>query len=270
MDALGGRPTFVRAVVDKSATSADELASRLSSELKISFGLDFDDESEKVPPNSASVRACCGARAVPTGPRPNAAHSSFQVSTSRRTSPDGWSIGWASRPTGNYAPMVRYEDPIEKKNPARTVRRRQALENTLLSLAGEADTVPVGHGHLLEVVSRIGGKALTIIAAHDLDTKVDDEQDTISRFQSLDRGIEQSLTRTRSEQTPLLLVAALFRNAKLFPQFEFSRGTRIRRWQLLRFFEGADGTFRPDEENLDRLREQIATLSRRDGLHVSP
>ena len=47
---ISNRPVFVRTILDKSQSSANDAASRLSSELNVAFGYQFDDESENVRP----------------------------------------------------------------------------------------------------------------------------------------------------------------------------------------------------------------------------
>ena len=49
---ISNRPVFVRTILDKSQASPNDAATRLSSELKVAFGYQFDDESENVRPLS--------------------------------------------------------------------------------------------------------------------------------------------------------------------------------------------------------------------------
>ena len=127
----------------------------------------------------------------------------------------------------------------------------------------QPNSAPFGYDQLLDVINSVGKDTLTVIAAHDLRTPPGSKEATIERFREIDRRIDQTLASKRVENAPLMRIAVLLRNANLFPALEFSRNSRVRDWQLLRIFKGADGTYKPDEANLERLREYAVDLARR-------
>ena len=190
----------------------------------------------------------------------------IRTRTGLRNSRDGWNGFWAE--TSRSSAIVHYEDPSAKGDLDNS-RRREVVEDCLLSAVTneepplQPDSAPFGYDQLMDVINSVGKDTITVIAAHDLRTPPGSKEATIERFREIDRRIDQTLASKRVENAPLMRIAVLLRNANLFPALEFSRNSRVRDWQLLRIFKNADGTYRPDAANLERLREYAADLARR-------
>jgi hypothetical protein len=262
---ISSRPVFVRAILDKSQSSANDAASRLSSELNVAFGYQFDDESDNVRPLSNCPKVLWR----PGGPdwAPPAAGPLLYSNTDQPAEFGRWLEKLLGRSLEGSA-IVHYEDPSAKGDQDNSIRR-QVVEGCLLSAVTneepplQPDAAPFGYDQLLDVINSVGKDTLTVIAAHDLRTPPGSKEATIERFREIDRRIDQTLASKRVENAPLMRIAVLLRNANLFPALEFSRNSRVRDWQLLRIFKGADGTYKPDEANLERLREYAVDLARR-------
>jgi hypothetical protein len=268
---ISSRPVFVRTILDKSLSNPQDLASRLSSELKVAFGYQFDDESDNVRP----LNNCPKILWRPGGPDwaqpakgPLLYSSADQAADLAR-----WLEKLLGLSSGGCA-IVHYEDPSAKGDLDNS-RRREIVENCLLSAVTneepplQPDSAPFGYDQLMDVIDSVGKDTLTVIAAHDLRTPPGSKEATIERFREIDRRIDQTLASKRVENPPLMRIAVLLRNANLFPALEFSRNSRVRDWQLLRIFKNSDGTYKPDTANLERLRDYAADLARRrPGLHT--
>ena len=262
---IANRPVFVRAILDKSQASANDAATRLSSELKVALGYQFDDESENVQP----LNNCPKVLWRPGGPEwvPSATGPLLYSNTDQPPEFGRWLEKLLGRNLGSSA-IVHYEDPSSKGDLDNS-RRREVLEDCLLSAVTneepplQPDSAPFGYDQLMDVINSVGKDTITVIAAHDLRTPPGSKEATIERFREIDRRIDQTLASKRVEDAPLMRIAVLLRNANLFPALEFSRNSRVRDWQLLRIFKNADGTYKPDAANLERLREYAADLARR-------
>ena len=262
---ISQRPVFVRTIVDKSQASPNDVASRLSSELRVAFGYQFDDESEHVRP----LGDCPKILWRPGGAdwSPAVAGPLIYSSTDQPAEFARWLEKLLGRNLGSSA-IVHYEDPSAKGDLDNS-RRREVLEGCLLSVVAseepalQPDSAPFGYDQLMDVINSVAKDNITVIAAHDLRTPPGSKEATIERFREIDRRIDQTLASKRVEDAPLMRIAVLLRNANLFPALEFSRNSRVRDWQLLRIFKKPDGAYRPDEANLERLREYAADLARR-------
>ena len=265
LTALLKRPILVRTVTDASRLNANDAARELSYELNDAFGFKYDDRSEKVRPLMDCPKVLWrprGASWAPAGDGPLLYSSTDEPAEFGR-----WLEKLLGRNLGSSA-IVHYEDPSAKGDQDNSIRR-QVVEGCLLSAVTneepplQPDSAPFGYDQLLDVINSVGKDTLTVIAAHDLRTPPGSKEATIERFREIDRRIDQTLASKRVENAPLMRIAVLLRNANLFPALEFSRNSRVRDWQLLRIFKGADGTYKPDEANLERLREYAVDLARR-------
>ena len=103
-----------------------------------------------------------------------------------------------------------------------------------------------------------------MIAAHDLRTPPGSKEATIERFREIDRRIDQTLASKRVENAPLMRIAVLLRNANLFPAASNSAAIHASAiGNCCGFSRSADGTYKPDAANLERLREYAVDLARR-------
>ena len=264
--ALSSRPVFVRTIVDKTQTGLPDAASRLSAELNVAFGFQFDDESEAVRPLLACPRVLWrpdGPDWTPAGTGPTLHSSIEQPAEFGR-----WLAKLLRVDSLIGSAIVHYEDPSAKGDIDNSLRRI-AIEDCLMSAMTNDEpplrpnSAPFGYDQLVDVINSVGEKAVTVIAAHDLRTPPGSKEATIERFREIDRRIDQTLASKRVKDVPLMRVAVLLRNASLFPALEFSRNSRVRGWQLLRIFKNADGSYRPDTANVERLREHAVDLVRR-------
>jgi hypothetical protein len=264
--ALSKRPVFVRAIVDKSQTSTLDAASRLSAELNVAFGFQFDEESDAARP----LQNCPRVLWRPNGPdwAPAATGPSLYTSTEQPSEFARWLAKLLRADTATGSAIVHYEDPSAKGDIDNSLRRT-VIEDCLMSaMTNEQpplhpDSAPFGYDQLVDVINSVGEEAVTVIAAHDLRTPPGSREATIERFREIDRRIDQTLANRQIKDAPLMRVAVLLRNASLFPALEFSRNSRVRSWQLLRIFKNADGTYQPDAANVERLREYATDLARR-------
>jgi hypothetical protein len=263
---LADRPVFVRTIVDKSSVSASDAASRLSAELNVAFGFQFDDESEAVRP----LLNCLKILWRPNGPDwTPPARGPLLYSRVEQPSEFGRWLAKLLRidaPAGSA--IVHYEDPAAKGDVDNAIRRTVVEDCLMSAMTTEQpplrpDSAPFGYNQLLDVINSLNSDALTVIAAHDLRTPPKSREATIERFREIDRRIDQTLASKHISDAPLMRVAVLLRNADQFPHLEFSRESRIRDWKLLRILKDADGTYRPDMANVERLREHAADLARR-------
>ncbi len=271
---LDKRPLFVRMVADPQHTKAADLLGRLSSELNVSFGFQFDEEGEK-------VRAIADRPKViwrPGGPDWTT-QDNGPLLFSRSDRPAdlaGWLAGLLgiALPASSNA-IVCYEDPVDRGDLENPVRR-EAVETSLRNAIAmdrppvSPDSVSFGYQQLQDVIDRVRDDRLTVIAAHDMRSVPGSEEDTLKRFRDIDRRIDESLARNHAERAPLMRVAVLLRNWKLFPALEFSRNSRVSKWQLLRIIKQKDGKFAPDGANVERLREHAAELLQRQSEHRAP
>jgi hypothetical protein len=286
---LANRPVFVRTIVDKITTIAKE-SERLSAELKASFGFQFDDDGEQTLP----LQECPRVLWRPGGPqwtteepekssspnvdddaRPGKKNPAVHVSIERPPEFAKYLMGLVGR---EYDPpdtaIVHYEVPIEAQRSStrgdstesldNLMRLREVLENGLIDAISceippvHPDSAPFGPEQLPEVISLIGGTALRVIAAHDLRTRKGAKEATLDRFREIDRSIDQTLARSKT-QTPLLRVAVLHRNADIFPQLQFGSRSRVGSWQILRILK-RNGDYIVDQATLDNLRQCAALL----------
>ncbi|MBB5048048.1 hypothetical protein HNR60_002809 [Rhodopseudomonas rhenobacensis] len=265
LDLLKSQPLFVRTIVDTKAASASNLLGRLSSELNVSFGFQFDDEGDK-------VRAVTDRPKVlwrPSGPDWTPALDGPLLFSN--TDRPAEFAQWLAQQLGIDVPtskaIVLYEDPANKGDTENSCRRLAVEESLRAAIgAGEPpimpDSAPFGYEQMQEVINSIGKEPnkLTVIAVHDMRTKVDDQDDTLGHFRVIDSQIEDSLSRNHAGNAPLMRVAVLFRNWRLFPTLEFSSNSRVNKWQLLRIKKADDGSLVPDAANLERLRDYATKL----------
>ncbi|MDE5461338.1 effector-associated domain EAD1-containing protein [Bradyrhizobium sp. CSS354] len=262
---LASFPLFVRAVSDPSQSSAKELLGRLSSELNVSFGFQFDEQGENVRPLSERPKVVWR----PNGPKWDPAATGPLLFSSSDSASDfarwlSYQIG-QNQATSNA--IVHYEDPADRGDSGNR-RRREAVEESLCGAISSKipplipDSLPFGYQQLQEVIDSITfeGDKLTVLAAHDMRSKFGSSDDTLQRFRDIDRRIEESLIKRKIANARLMRVAVLLRNWKLFPALEFSRSSRVSKWQLLRIVVRSDGTLVPDKANLERLRDYAASL----------
>ena len=264
---LATRPVFVRTILDEPQSNATDIDGQLTSQLKSSFGFEFDDESEAVRP----LLNCPKVLWRPNGPEwkpPQAGGPTLYVSAEQPPEFARW-LAKLLRINDSSRAVVYYEDPAAKGDLDNSVRRT-AIEHVLASAMTSdmpplhPDTAPFGYDQLIDVIKSVDQNSPTVIAAHDMRTTPGSRQATIERFREIDRVIDQTLATKRAENAPLVRVAVLFRNPELFPWLQFSRDTRVGNWHLLRMFKNKDrGTYVPDPANVERLREAAEVLARR-------
>jgi hypothetical protein len=264
---LATRPVFVRTILDEAPSNAADIDGQLTSQLKSTFGFEFDDESESVRP----LLNCPKVLWRPNGPEwkpPQAGGPTLYVSAEQPPEFARW-LAKLLRINDSSGAVVYYEDPAAKGDLDNSVRRT-AIEHVLASAMTSdmpplhPDTAPFGYDQLIDVIKSVDQNSPTVIAAHDMRTTPGSRQATIERFREIDRVIDQTLATKRAENAPLVRVAVLFRNPELFPWLQFSRDTRVANWHLLRMFKNKDrGTYVPDPANVERLREAAEVLARR-------
>lgn len=270
LDFLNQRPLFIRAVNDSKPLKPLDLLTRLSSELNVTFGFDFDEEGDGVQAIAARPKVLWR----PNGPAWDPQETG-PLLFSRNDHPSELAQ-WLGRQlgidvTGKNNAIVCYEDPVDKgdfENQVRRVVVEQSLRDAiaLKEPPVRPDSLPFGYQQLQEIIDSIRGNRLTVIAAHDMRSVPGSGEDTLQRYRDIDRRIDESLARNRAEDAPLMRVAVLLRNWQLFPALEFSRNSRVSKWQLLRI-KYEDGKFVADSANMDRLREHAAEIVTRRSEH---
>jgi hypothetical protein len=262
INTLTGRPIFVR-VTAEPKLGLQKASDTLAADLNVSFGFPYDEQTAKNKPLWDAPRVLWR----PDGPDWDAGEAVPGIYSSAVRPPEfsRWLADILGLdPADSGAAIVHYEDPTDFEDPD-NAPRREILEETLvraLTYEKRPDSVAFGSGQLPEVIDRIGGNALTVIAVHDLATQPGSEKDTLLRYQKIDDSIDQALARNRVERPSLMRVAVLFRNARLFPQLTFNRNSRVKNWRILRCFKAEGGRYQPDAENLKSLRTYAAELIR--------
>jgi hypothetical protein len=251
---LPRQPLFVRTVVDPEISFADAKRD-LNYKLLRKFGFELDVEH----PSKAALDACARVLWRPGGPAWDCDSPDEHV-FAREDAAQNFA-SWLADLIGFVAPdpsaVIQCEVP--KTDWAHAQKIRNAVETGLTKAFGhdpEPDRRIFAPGGLRQVLKKIPESSIGIVAVSDFRvTEPATADKAIIEFRKLDKDI---LT-TVGDRKNLLRVAVLVRTADEFDgDLEFNAFARLPDWLLLRVRPSRE--YKPDDDNLEYIREKIASL----------
>jgi hypothetical protein len=254
------RPAFIRTMVDQARSFSDEF-SDLTYKLHRRFGLELDDERSS---KNQLLQQCPRILWRPDGP-PWPGNQPQLPGYANADPPEAfarWLAAFLGLPDTDADTVIHCEHPSYETDGGHAQQIRHAVEKGLIQAVGdksEPDRQLFAPGRLRDVLKKISGKGLNILAIHDMSvTEPASPAGAIDVFRRSDRDIDATIGNSPN----LIRVAVLVRTAEQFNgQLEFNAKARLRNWCLLRIPKTKDGTYTPDPDNIGFIHQQVAMLT---------
>jgi V8-like Glu-specific endopeptidase len=254
------RPAFIRTMVDQARSFSDEF-SDLTYKLHRRFGLELDDERvSKNQQLQQSPRILWRPGGPPwpgDQPQPPGYANADPPEAFAR-----WLAAFLGLPDADADTVIHCEHPSYETDGGHAQQIRHAVEKGLIQAVGdkfEPDRHVFAPGRLRDVLKKISGAGLNILAVHDMSVP---EPATPASAIDVFRRSDCDIDATIGSCPNLIRVAVLVRTAEQFNgQLEFNAKARLRNWCLLRIPKNDDGTYTSDPDNIGFIHQQVATLT---------